>query len=68
MGVTKSDQEFIIAMLRFIPKIRLIFRFSRTAAQEVLQGEAEGGDPVKDMPFYQSFREGVSLTLESRLE
>ena len=55
-------------MLRFIPRLRLLFSYSRTAAQEALQGETEGTDTVKDMPFYQSFREGVTLTLDSRLE
>ena len=68
MGVTKWGQKFIIVMLRLLPRLRLLFRYSRTATQETLQGEAEGADPVKDMPFYKSFREGVSLTLDNQLE
>ena len=55
-------------MQRFIARASQLYRFSRVVIQEGTREDTTNMDKVSDMPFYRSFREGLHLTINNKLE
>ena len=55
-------------MQRFIAKATQLYRFSRVVVQEGTHDDTANMDKLSDLPFYRSFREGLNLTLNNKLE
>lgn len=52
-------------MLRLAKRI---FGFSRVSVIDGSPNDVQGLENISGLPFYQSFKEGLNLTLEERLE
>lgn len=51
-----------------LSKIAKVARFSKISVFEGTQADVQGMENISKLPFYQSFREGLNLTMQNNLE
>lgn len=59
---------FLIMMRTILSRAIGVYRHTKVSVQDGTAAEVEGMENISKLPFYQSFKEGLNLTMQNKLE